>query len=155
MAARVIHFGLDDCHRLMVLQSAGYAVDNCGSLLQLRTCLATGAAADALLMSDAGGVQPHDAIALAKTRASLPVILFRSTNLAYEESGVDLIVPCLTPPEVWLSQVEALIQSARAPSTPLRRESADALDRPRPRRASDNRERARNPQFFPPQPFSE
>src|SRR5580704_7582 len=127
MAARVIHFGQDDCHRLMVLRSAGYSVDDCGSLMQLSGRLATGASADALLMSDAGGVEPDEAIALARTRSSMPVILFRSTNLAYEESGVDLIVPCLTPPEIWLNEVEALIEKSRilrAKSESPREESA-------------------------------
>src|SRR5258708_16784159 len=42
MAARVIHFGPDDCHRLIVLESAGYAVDACDSLGQLRASLTAG-----------------------------------------------------------------------------------------------------------------
>lgn len=113
MAARVIHFGPDDCHRMMVLRSAGYSIDDCRSLIQLRECLAAGAIADALLMSDAAEVEPREAIALAKTHVSLPVVLFRSTNLTYEESGADLVVHCLTPPEVWLGEVDALIEKSR------------------------------------------
>ena len=157
MAARVIHFGQDDCHRLMVLRSAGYSVDDCGSLMQLRARLATGASAEALLMSDAGGVEPDEAIALARTRSSLPVILFRSTNLAYEETGVDLIVPCLTPPEIWLDEVEALIAKSRIvsakpeglrdPSAPPCRESSDAIERSQFDRVRSKRELARNIRF--------
>ncbi len=137
MGARVIHFGPDDCHRLMVLRSAGYSIDDCRSLVQLRDCLDCGATAEALLMSDAEDLQPQEAIALAKTYVSLPVILFRSTTLTYEESGVDLVVHCLTPPKVWLNEVDALIEKSRAirtqsqvparKSAPFRRESALAI----------------------------
>lgn len=157
MAAKVIHFGQDDCHRLMVLRSAGYSVDDCGSLVQLRTRLATGMAADALLVSDDGGPPPDEAIALAKTRTTMPVILFRSTNLAYEESGIDLVVPCLTPPEIWLNEVGELIQKSRIPrasqAAQLRRESQDARERSRSERVRSKRVWARNPEFSPQQPF--
>jgi hypothetical protein len=154
MPARVIHFGPDDCHRLMVLRSAGYAVDDCHSLVELRTTLANDAAPDALVTSDAEGFEPKEAIALVKTRASIPVVLFRSTNLACEDSGVDLVVHCLTPPEVWLSEVDALIEKCRGarprserpvnPSAQLRRESSAARNRPRVERQRAKFECARN-----------
>jgi hypothetical protein len=113
MGARIIHFGPDDCHRLMVLRTAGYSIDDCRSLIQLRDCLCSGAAAEALLMSDTAGAEPCEAAELAKVYASIPVILFRSNNLSYEESGVDLVVHCLTPPDVWLSEVSSLIEKNR------------------------------------------
>ena len=114
MIARVIHFGTDDCHRLMVLRSAGYAVENCGSLGQLRACLADDSAADALLISDSEGISLREAAAFACAHSSLPVVLFRNTNLAYDESGFDLVVQCLTPPEVWLNDLDALIERSRS-----------------------------------------
>lgn len=114
MPARVIHFGPDDCHRLMVLRSAGYTVEDCRSLVQLRDTLETGDVPDAVLMSDGAGVSPEEAAAVARTHSSNPVILFRSTNLAYEDGRFDLVVPCLTPPEVWLNDVDALIGKRRA-----------------------------------------
>lgn len=162
-AARVIHFGPDDCHRLMVLRSAGYAVDDCRSLIQLRTCLTSGDRADALVTSDAEGVEPTEAIALAKTRASIPVVLFRSTTLAYENSSVDLIVHCLTPPEEWLHEVDELIEKCRAiraqsraltdQSQQLRRESAATRKCARAERQRAMQECARNAGFFTSDPF--
>ena len=159
LAARVIHFGADDCHRLMVLRSAGYSVDDCRSMVQLHDRLAKGDATDALLMSDAEGVEPNEAIALARTHSSAPVILFRSTTLAYQETGVDLIVHSLTPPEVWLPEVDALIERSQAVrarsealaghSTQLRRESAAAVERSRAEYARSRRENARNSGFSP------
>jgi len=113
MGSRVIHFGPDDCHRLMVLRSAGYAIDDCRSLIQLRDCLAGGPAAEALLMSDSVEAAPLEAVALARAHPTLPVIFFCSTNLSYEELGVDLVVHCLTPPEVWLDEVDSLIEKCR------------------------------------------
>jgi len=114
MIAKVIYFGPDECHRLMVLQSAGYAVEECESLIQLRAMLAKVAGVDAVLMSDREGVSPREALAAAKTHSSFPVILFRNTNMAYEESGFDLVVDCLTPPDVWLNDVDVLIERTRA-----------------------------------------
>ena len=114
MVARVIHFGLDDCHRLMVLRSAGYTVLDCGSLVQLQVILETADDPEAVLLSDGDGISPREAFAVARTHSSNPVILFRSTNLAYEEFEFDLVVPCLTPPEVWLSDVDAMIEKRRA-----------------------------------------
>jgi hypothetical protein len=109
MAARVIHSGPDDCHRLMVLRSAGYAVDDCMSLGQLRAFLLAAGESDAILLSDGDGVAPEEAVALARGCSSAPVILFSGTNRAYEDAAFDLVVHTLTPPEVWLREVDALI----------------------------------------------
>ena len=154
MAAKVIHYGADDCHRLMVLRSAGYSVDECHSLVQLRDRLARGAQPDALFLSDTEGVEPIEAMALARTQSSAPVILFRSTTLAYEDTGVDLIVHTLTPPEVWLEEVDALIEKCRASraksqaliqrSAQLRRESPAARQQFRAGPVHSRRESERN-----------
>jgi hypothetical protein len=114
MAARVIHFGPDDCHRLMVLQSAGYVVEDCLSLGQLRASLA-GDEACAVLLSDGDGVAPEEALALARDCSSAPVVLFCGTNRDYEDAAFDLIVHSLTRPEVWLCEVDALIAKRRVP----------------------------------------
>lgn len=113
MVARLIYFGPDHCHRTMVLRNAGYCVEGCESVLKLDTLLGAGRAPDALLMSDGDGISPEEAIAIARKHCSNPAVLFRSTNLAYEESGFDLVIPCLTPPEVWLDDVDRLIARSR------------------------------------------
>jgi hypothetical protein len=97
----------------MVLQSAGFAVEDCDCLEKMRGLLADGTAADAVLVSDGQGISLGEIIAVARRHPSLPVILFRNTNLAYEDAGVDLVVHCLTPPEVWLNDVESLIEKTR------------------------------------------
>jgi len=113
MLARLIHFGSDDCHRLMVLRSAGYAVEECESLLQLGKSLSAGDSAEALLFSDGEGISPEAALAVARAASSLPSILFRSSTRTFPDSEFDLIVPSLTPPEVWLNDVDTLIERTR------------------------------------------
>jgi hypothetical protein len=113
MAARVIHFGPDDCHRLMVLRSAGYKVDGCVSLGQLRASLLAAGEAGAVLVSDGEGVVPEDAASLARSCCSAPVVLFNRTNRSFESVTFDLVVHSLTPPEVWLREVGELIAKNR------------------------------------------
>jgi hypothetical protein len=98
----------------MVLQSAGYSVDECHSLSELHARLSTGAAIDVVLMSDVEGLAPEDAAALARMHFCVPVVLFRGTNLSYEDSEFDLVIHALTPPDVWLNEVDALIEKGRA-----------------------------------------
>ena len=64
MPVRVIHFGPDDCHRLMVLESAGYAVENCDCLAKLPRLLADSAEMDAVLVSEGNGVSLPDVVAM-------------------------------------------------------------------------------------------
>lgn len=113
MATRVIHFGPDDCHRRMVLQSAGYSVDECHTLSELRVRLLTGSGFGAVVMSEVEGLAPEDAAALARMHGHVPVVLFRGTNLSYEDSEFDLVIHALTPPEVWLNEVDSLIAKGR------------------------------------------
>jgi hypothetical protein len=113
MAARVIHFGRDDCHRLTVLRSAGYSVDDCDSLVQLRASLLDFGEADAVLLSDGDGLAAEDAGSVARTCSKAPVVLFSATNRNYQDSAFDLVVHSLTPPEVWLGEVDALIAKSR------------------------------------------
>jgi hypothetical protein len=154
MAARVIHFGPDDCHRLMVLRSAGYALDGGVALEQLLASLVAGSRADAVLLSDGDGIAPEDAASLARSCSSAPVVLFSGTNRAYEGAVFDLVVHSLTPPEVWLYEVDALIANRRVlgerlarlseKSTQLLEASALAVSKSRLERTRSRQERVRN-----------
>jgi hypothetical protein len=154
MAARVIHFGPDDCHRLTVLRSAGFAVDDCASLAQFRGSLLSGSHADAVLLSDGEGFAPEDAAALARNSSTVPVVLFSGTNRTYQGAAFDLVVHSLTPPEVWLHEVDALIAKTRVlggrlpvlsrQSARLLEESALAVNKYRTERVRSMPVRARN-----------
>lgn len=114
MAARVIHFGVDQCYRLNVLRRAGYEVDTCGNLIQLREILESKGETDALMVSDSDGSVRSQAISLARSRTSAPIILFPDSIHSYSTAEVDLVVPCFTPPEEWLLDLANLIVHSRA-----------------------------------------
>jgi hypothetical protein len=49
--ARIIHFGEDGCHRLMVLESAGYTVDRCETIQDIEFYLRSPDRLDAIILS--------------------------------------------------------------------------------------------------------
>lgn len=129
VAARVIHFGIDDCHRLSVLRRAGYDIEKCSNLIEFETALDTGA--DAIMVDDGDGSVPEDVISLAHTRSAAPIILFPNITREYPIQEVDLAVPSLTPPHEWLLGLANLIIRTRAliASSELLREQPARLGR--------------------------
>jgi hypothetical protein len=117
MATRIIHFGEDTCHRLSVLKSAGYFVAECDDVTQLQAALQSELGIDAVLLTDREGEAFEDAIRIARSFSSVPLILFRDTNLNIAEAGFDLVIPVLTPPEQWLDELGALIKRMHAIGT--------------------------------------
>jgi hypothetical protein len=51
IAARVLHFGRDDCNRLLVLRSVGYSVDLCPTVEEFHSTLQKRTGADAILVT--------------------------------------------------------------------------------------------------------
>ncbi len=147
MAARVIHFGTDDCHRLTVLRTAGYVVDACTSLVQLHKALKTTVDPDAVCIAEGDGAVPEAAGNLARSHSRAPVILFQSTNLRSEDTVFDLVVPTLTPPQTWLREMEALIaesQAIRVRSRSLIENSRELREEAAVARKKSKSERARS-----------
>ncbi len=127
MAARIIHFGADNCHRLWVLQSAGYSIDDCQSVVQLRTALQSAIDADAVAFTESERFAPDEAVHVTRSHSAAPLILFRETHNDCAESVFDLVVPVLEPPESRLTNIAALIarsQAVRANSQGLSRKSS-------------------------------
>src|SRR6266700_231459 len=113
VAVRVIHFGVDDCHRLKVLRSAGYTVRECSNLLQLQASLLEDGEAEAVFMSEGAGMPPEAAVLLTRTLSPAPLVLFKGPNGHCNESGFDLVVQTLTPPDAWLEELDALVAQSR------------------------------------------
>jgi len=155
MAARVVHYGVDECHRLTVLRSAGYAVDNCSSLPQLREALSTEGKPQAVFVTEDDRDSPRPVISIAKSCSSAPLVLFRRSNAIFDEENFDLVIDSLTPPTQWLNEVQELIvngQTLRARSRELVRESAHlrvesaaAREKSRTERQRSRKERHQNP----------
>jgi len=114
MAARVIHFGIDECHRLKVLRRAGYEIEACGNLLQLRAALDSQSDAVAIMVNDSDGSVPLQAISVVRSRTSAPIILFPDSVRTYKTEEIDLVVPSFTPPNEWLLDLANLIAHSRA-----------------------------------------
>lgn len=136
MAARLIHFGLDDCYRVNVLRRAGYEIDDCTSLVQLREALESNAEADAVMLNGVHGSIPFQAISITRSRIPAPIVLFTNPGHTYPIDKIDLIVPAFTRPTEWLLDLAKLIihyrtvrsrsQLIREHSEMLRRQSAQA-----------------------------
>jgi hypothetical protein len=113
MAARVIHFGTDDCHRQSMLRRAGYEVESCRDLIQLQAALQSDGKADAVMIYDGDGRVPMDAFALARSASMAPIVLFPGPERSYEAEHFDLAVATFTPPEEWLLGLANLIVNHR------------------------------------------
>jgi len=114
MAFKIIHFGLDDCHRLAVLKSARYSIIDCGnSIERLHAALLATREVEAIVVSETDSVEPEEAIHLARSFSMAPLVLFQGRQSRYDESEFDLCVPPLTDPSLWLTNIGALIAPRR------------------------------------------
>ena len=113
MAAHVLHIGTDDCHRLTVLRSVGYEVEECTSLVQLAEALESAPDPVAVILSESESFPPEEAVSLSRKRSAAPVIFFRRANTAANEDEFDLVIPPLTAPEKWLTEVDNLMGRSR------------------------------------------
>jgi hypothetical protein len=114
MAARVIHFGVDDCHRVTVLQGAGYDVKESLSLDRLRIDLKTERDVDAVFISEDDRSSTERAAELVRRHCEATLILFRRTQRELDEKKFDRVYSSLTPPQNWLLGTAELIEMKRA-----------------------------------------
>lgn len=112
-SARILHFGKDDCHRLSVLRSAGYAVEDCRSLRAFREALEADGKPDAVFITEREDSLQGIAISLSKSCSLAPLVLFRRRHGDLREEGFDLVVDSLTSPARWLGEVGDLIARRR------------------------------------------
>lgn len=152
MAANVIHFGEDVCFRLPVLESAGYSVAECHSVELLSAAL--GQNPEAVLLEEEPKALTEAAAILIRSRSAASLILFRSEVDSFTAGDFDLVIPSLTPPEEWLSEIATLLershsirmesQTLHRESSSLRQDSAAVRKAVSEERARSIRERSRN-----------
>lgn len=110
MSARIIHLGHDGCHRVSVLTSAGYRVEECHTTEKLREALEAEPQPDGVVIDQEQSSFFREALALLHNYSGIPLILFgepqRST---IAQSEFELVIPSLAPPDAWLSELAALI----------------------------------------------
>lgn len=82
MACRIIHFGPDYAHRLIVLRSAGYAIHDCDSFDGLERAFEVEPHADAVGVTETPALYDGQArehvISLVRAGLRAPLILFQS-----------------------------------------------------------------------------
>jgi hypothetical protein len=152
MATSFIHFGEDICFRLPVLKSAGYSVAECHSFEVLSAAL--GQNPEAVLLEEQPRALTEAAAILTRSRSAASLILFRSEVDGFTAGDFDLVIPSLTPPEEWLSEIAELLQRSRIiraesqailkASSSLREDSAAVRKAVSEERARSIRERSRS-----------
>lgn len=114
MAPKVLHFGTDDCNRLLVLRRVGYSVDLCPIVEEFHSVLQKRADADAVLVT-AGPVSDRRQVVMrTRSYSHAPLVLFNTSCDCADECEFDLVIAPLTHPEVWLRKIAALIERTRA-----------------------------------------
>jgi hypothetical protein len=111
--ARILQFGEDNCHRSTVLEGAGYSVEKCHSITEFGRQLRSLPSLDAVVITEQGEGATLEAIEVAKSGSSLPVILFANADDAYADSKFDLVIPVLTSPTNWLAKIAETIERSR------------------------------------------
>jgi hypothetical protein len=114
MDARIVHFGFDDCHRIAVLKSAGYSVEECKSIAQLHAALVGVREVEAVVITETDEIEPDEAISVTRATSMAPLILFQSLKPHYDVSEFDLVVPCPTDPYKRLGDIRAVIDQRKS-----------------------------------------
>jgi len=113
MVAKAIHFGVDDCYRVLVLQRAGYDVKQSTSLDALTIALQNEKHVAAVFISEGDRRSTERAADLVRRFSPAGVILFRSSQRAIDERKFDRVYATLTPPQNWLLATAELIRISR------------------------------------------
>lgn len=114
MSARIVHFGEDRFNRLGPLKEAGYSVDTCCTLEDLRVALDSEVPVDAFTLGEGEDTQLDDAIVILRSGPTVPLIFFQGSTHSRNRSDFDLVVPLLARPGAWLAEIADLIDQDRA-----------------------------------------
>lgn len=131
MSRKILTFGYDACHRWAVLRLAGYTIQVCESISELRDQLMKGPELDAVLMVEDIVSVPQEAIIAARSYFDGPLVLFEAHARAKNREQFNLRVPILSGPSAWLPQIEALIKSHQQPASESAIKAAPAKSAPR------------------------
>jgi hypothetical protein len=108
----VLHFGTDDCNRLLVLRSVGYSVNLCPTVEEFHSLMQKRTGADAILVAGVPVRERRQVVTLTRERSHAPLVLFNTSYDYADEGKFDLVIPPLTRPEEWLRKIAATIDQA-------------------------------------------
>ena len=130
MSRKLLSFGYDACHRWAVLRLAGFTVNQCDSIPELRERLMGSEAVDAVIMVEDLVSVPPEAIIAAQSYFTGPLVLFEGRYPASHRDPFDLCVPILTRPEVWLPQINELTETIGGRTSGVRQKVSSLLSKP-------------------------
>jgi erythromycin esterase-like protein len=123
MSSRIVHFGVDACHRVEVLAEHGFSVATCGASVPRMRELLRSNRCDAVALE--GDSCDGNAINAARAMTSAPLVLFQQQTEDVS-APVDLVVEPLVAPADWLPKLEELIARCNATRADAERMRAQA-----------------------------
>lgn len=114
MSATLVHFGQDECARLMVLARAGYTVESCGTSLPKLTAQLRRGDVLAVAVTEDVPVECEKVVALTRAATKAPLILFAGVHKQCHASDFDLIIHPGVHVHEWLHWVQKMIENSRA-----------------------------------------
>jgi hypothetical protein len=130
VTSRILHYGLDKCHKLAVLRDAGFLVQDCGvSISQLHSALLVAGEVDAVVFTENDDVEPDKVISVVRSASMARLVLFQSGHRRYDETGFDLVFPTLVDSRQWLKGIESQIEQRRG-IRPARRQVFALVQQP-------------------------
>lgn len=129
MATTILHIGDDLCRRIPVMETAGFLVFRSkGEIPAIHTAFNREEDYAAVVFHNDIAAVSEDAVQETRSLSEAPLVLFQNPTVASNDSEFDLVIPALTPPNVWLEKLQELIQAFRETcerSVQLRNDCAD------------------------------
>lgn len=110
----VLHVGDDLCQRIPVMQTAGFIVfqSEC-AIPAIHHAFGRGGGFSAVIFHSDISAPPAPAIRETRALSPAPFVLFQNPTVICDDSEFDLIIPALTPLDIWLEKLREIIQAAR------------------------------------------
>lgn len=144
MATTILYVGEDLRRRIPVMETAGFVVFQ--SEVKIKAIhIAFDREKDysAIVFHNDIAAVPEDAVQETRSLSDAPVVLFQNLTVACD-GEFDLVIPALTPPDIWLQKLRDVIQASRGVrerSVQLRKDCADVRSKSQNLRLKSSRAR--------------
>lgn len=110
----ILHVGDDLCQRIPVMQTAGFIVfqSEC-SIPAIHQAFEREDSFSAVIFHSDISAPPEPALRETRALSPAPFVLFQNPTVVCDNEPFDLIIPALTPPDIWLEKLREIVQAAR------------------------------------------
>jgi len=113
-SATLLHVGHDFCHRIPVMEKAGFIVCRSAcSIDAVRGALMPAQDFGAIAFENDTGPVANEVVSVARELFIVPIILFENPSVDCDERAFDLVIRKLTPPAIWLAALASAIEESR------------------------------------------